>query len=105
VDNQLTEIKQQIKLSQPKAYTLRQVMKKDFHCYLLLLQNNKLGNIAQINREISQANIKTRTIQGQREYTAISIDTIYIYPYVPNDVAGERTTNDSRQQKEKRDIK
>jgi len=74
LDGQETIIKQQINLSQREAYIVRQVMRKNFHCHLLLLQGNKLDNIAKINQKILFATT-TKNVQMQCDYMAVSITT------------------------------
>jgi len=86
LDNQETIIKQQMNLSQREAYIVRHVVSKDFHCHLLLLQDNKLNNIAKINQKILLAKKKPKNIQMQRDYTAICMEATTIksiYPTAP----------------------
>jgi len=60
LDQQTTPIKTSIKLSQYEAYVTRKVLRKDFHCHLLLLQDNKLDVIARINDQILPASQKQK---------------------------------------------
>jgi len=64
MNQQTTQIKQMIKLSQYEAYLTRKVVKEAFHCHLLLFQDNKLDVIARVNETILPAcqSLKSTTV-------------------------------------------
>jgi len=65
LDQQTTSIEEAKRLSQYEAYLTRRVLRKDFHCHLLLLPDNKLDIIARINDQILPASQKQATKQAQ----------------------------------------
>jgi len=83
MDQQVIPIRQVVNLSQYEAHITRKVVKKDFHCHLLLLQNNKLDIIAKINNKILPARQKQKTMKVQQEYIMGTIPRNTLYPTAP----------------------
>jgi len=78
LDQQTTPIKQSIRLSQYEAYWTRKVLKKDFHCHLLLLQDSKLDLIAKINNQILPSTLPQKLQKTSPEYTIVPVpNTLY----------------------------
>jgi len=63
MNQQTTQIKEIIRLSQYEAYMTRKVVSQAFHCHLLLFQDNRLDVIARVNKEILPAYQKLRQYQ------------------------------------------
>jgi len=62
MNQQTTQIKEIVKLSQYDAYMTRKVVKEAFHCHLLLFQDNRVDVIARVNEEILPACQKLKTV-------------------------------------------
>jgi len=80
MDRQITPIKEVISLALYEAYITRKVVSKDFHCHLLLLQNNKMDVIAKVNNEILPASQKQKITSVQQEYTMVDLPRTSLYP-------------------------
>jgi len=83
MNQQTTQIKQMIKLSQYEAYMTRKVVHKAFHCHLLLFQDNKLDVIARVNEEILPACQSLKSTAVQLGYDAVSQPRNKLYPTAP----------------------
>jgi len=84
MNQQTTQIKQVIKLSQYEAYLTRKVVKEAFHCHLLLFQDNKLDVIARVNENIlpgCQHPTSTTALLG---YDIVSSPRNQLYPTAPH---------------------
>jgi len=83
MNQQTTQIKQIIQLSQYKAYMSRKVVKEAFHCHLLLFQDNKLDVIARVNEEILPACQSLKSTTVLLGYHIVSPPRNKLYPMAP----------------------
>jgi len=83
MNQQTTQIKQVIRLSQYEAYLTRKVVKEAFHCHLLLFQDNKLDFIARVNEEILPACQNSTSTTVLLGYDIVSSPRNKLYPTAP----------------------
>jgi len=83
MNQQTTQIKQTVKLSQYEAYLTRKVVKEAFHCHLLLFQDNKLDVIARVNEEILPACQSLTSTTVQLGYDIVTQPRNKLYPTAP----------------------
>jgi len=80
MNQQTTQIKEIVKLSQYEAYMTRKVLKEAFYCHLLLFQDNRLDFIARVNEEVLPACQKLKTVSIPLGYDIVSPPRNKLYP-------------------------